>query len=364
MRARSAQESKPNWLLIKEHDEYERPADAPAIVDEASNSVITHRDLEPSPVPPITSGTRAPALLLTSGGRVGEERKRSGKPKKSRLRGHSKVRKGLRSSQVHSHRSSPPRRSGAPIGKDWLHELKLDGYRIQVHLRSCGKVRTLLTRSGLDWTHRMPDLAIAEALPAETAMLDGEVMVLDERGSAASPPCRRHFRKALNIAALLPFDLLHLDGHSCATGRSPSERHCSPISSMTWMTTPSVSASIPRREGRDLRRGMRHGAEGIVSKLSTAPYLSTPRQSVAERKVRPGAGVCHRRFHHAVKRRARDRRAVARDYHNGKLRYAGRAGTGFTQQSQRIIRENLDALVQPKTPLPICRRAFRAASTG
>src|ERR1700761_757222 len=46
MGGKAAQESKPNWLLIKEHDEYERPADAPAIVEEAPNSVITRRDLD------------------------------------------------------------------------------------------------------------------------------------------------------------------------------------------------------------------------------------------------------------------------------------------------------------------------------
>src|SRR6201987_4103061 len=46
MGGKAAQESKPNWLLIKEHDEYERPADAPSIVDEEPDSVITRRDLE------------------------------------------------------------------------------------------------------------------------------------------------------------------------------------------------------------------------------------------------------------------------------------------------------------------------------
>src|SRR3954447_26678740 len=46
MGGKAAQESKPNWLLIKEHDEYERTAEDPAIVDEAPKSVITHRDLD------------------------------------------------------------------------------------------------------------------------------------------------------------------------------------------------------------------------------------------------------------------------------------------------------------------------------
>src|SRR4051812_32195816 len=62
----------------------------------------------------------------------------------------------------------------APSGPDWLHELKFDGYRMHARLDH-GAVR-LLTRAGLDWTHKYP--AIAEALmavPASQAYLDGEL---------------------------------------------------------------------------------------------------------------------------------------------------------------------------------------------
>ena len=72
-----------------------------------------------------------------------------------------------------------------PEGDDWLHELKLDGYRIQIHIdEKDGKRRArLFTRKGLDWTHRMRDVAEAAAeLPLHAAILDGEVVVLNEKG--------------------------------------------------------------------------------------------------------------------------------------------------------------------------------------
>jgi bifunctional non-homologous end joining protein LigD len=47
-----------------------------------------------------------------------------------------------------------------PEGEDWLHELKLDGYRIQIHVdeKNGNRRARLFTRKGLDWTHRMSDV--------------------------------------------------------------------------------------------------------------------------------------------------------------------------------------------------------------
>jgi ATP-dependent DNA ligase len=63
-----------------------------------------------------------------------------------------------------------------PEGRDWLHEIKLDGYRMHARLDS-GRV-TLLTRRGNDWTRKYPSVTEAiAALPAQTAYLDGELCV-------------------------------------------------------------------------------------------------------------------------------------------------------------------------------------------
>jgi bifunctional non-homologous end joining protein LigD len=62
----------------------------------------------------------------------------------------------------------------APDGDGWLHEIKFDGYR--VHARFDRGAVKLLTRTGLDWTHKYPAIAVAaSSLGARQAYLDGEL---------------------------------------------------------------------------------------------------------------------------------------------------------------------------------------------
>jgi bifunctional non-homologous end joining protein LigD len=68
-----------------------------------------------------------------------------------------------------------------PTASDFVHELKLDGYRVQAHLRD-GLV-TLFTRRGFDWTKRFRTIATDVArLPAKQVVIDGEVIAADENG--------------------------------------------------------------------------------------------------------------------------------------------------------------------------------------
>ncbi len=103
-------------------------------------------------------------------------------------------------------------RTSAPDGAGWVHEIKFDGYRIQARIDH-GKVR-LMTRTGLDWTHKFPNVAAAvAALPADDAILDGEIVVEDAQGrleflgAAGDLKNGRHDRLVYYV-----FDLLHLDG--------------------------------------------------------------------------------------------------------------------------------------------------------
>jgi bifunctional non-homologous end joining protein LigD len=68
-------------------------------------------------------------------------------------------------------------KSKAPRGDQWLHEIKYDGYRIQVHANRGRK--KVYTRNGLDWTKRFSSIAVALDIPGE-AIIDGEVIVVHE----------------------------------------------------------------------------------------------------------------------------------------------------------------------------------------
>ena len=107
----------------------------------------------------------------------------------------------------------------APDGDGWLHELKYDGYRMMARLDR-GSVK-LLTRTGLDWTHKYPAVAAAIAsLDAGQAYLDGELCGVFPDGITSFSMIQAA-SDAGNADGLVYFifDLLHLDGDDVSTGR-------------------------------------------------------------------------------------------------------------------------------------------------
>src|SRR5438067_968833 len=99
----------------------------------------------------------------------------------------------------------------APAGPEWLHVIKFDGYRMHARLHR-GSVR-LLTRTGLDWTHKYPAIAAAvAALPADRAYLDGELCGVRPDGTNSfSLMQAASDSRTPDALALLLFHPLHLD---------------------------------------------------------------------------------------------------------------------------------------------------------
>ena len=106
-------------------------------------------------------------------------------------------------------------KAAPPPGKDWLHEVKFDGYRIQAHV-SAGKVK-LLTRSGLDWTTRFGKAVRREflALNCKQAVFDGELVVLSDKGVASFSLLQADLSaNRSDRMVFYAFDLLHLNNES------------------------------------------------------------------------------------------------------------------------------------------------------
>src|SRR5436853_5502375 len=106
----------------------------------------------------------------------------------------------------------PADRDRPPSGNAWVHEIKADGYRAQVHLRA-GKA-IVYSRRGHDWTREFFSIArAAEALPARHAVLDGEAIVQNKAGIADFHALRRQLaKKQGGQLTFYAFDLLYLDG--------------------------------------------------------------------------------------------------------------------------------------------------------
>src|SRR5207302_131060 len=104
----------------------------------------------------------------------------------------------------------------SPVGPEWLHELKFDGYRMHARLDR-GAIR-LLTRTGLDWTRKYPTIAAGvEALPARQAYLDGELCGVRPDGTTSFSLIQNASDSGNSDALVFfLFDLLHLDDEAIA----------------------------------------------------------------------------------------------------------------------------------------------------
>jgi bifunctional non-homologous end joining protein LigD len=156
----------------------------------------------------------------------------------------------------------------APDGPGWLHEIKLDGYRMHARLDS-GDVR-LLTRTGLDWTDKYPAIADALAeLPVKSAYLDGELCGVLADGRTAFNLIQNAADTRTGSLMFFLFDLLFLDGEDLR-GLPLVERKARLKSLLA--DAPSCLQFTDHQLGRGPafhRLACEHGLEGIVSKSPT-----------------------------------------------------------------------------------------------
>jgi len=164
---------------------------------------------------------------------------------------------------------SPAKRP--PVGPEWIHEIKHDGFRIMARRDAAG-VR-LISRNGNDLTSRFPLVATAvAALPARSCLIDGEAIATDKTGLAVFDLIRGY--RAIASAVLCAFDLLELDGKNLR--RNPIESRKSALRKLVRRAQSGIVFNQHyRTDGETIfRTACRLGCEGIVSKRLGSPYRS------------------------------------------------------------------------------------------
>ncbi len=373
MHGRAGESGKTNWLLIKEKDMFARNSGDDAITDEAPDSAASGRSMEE---------------IAARNSRVWNSNRRNGKRTQADADRGGAVPKPATPSRVTRTRYSsdlkhaPHERfpgfiapqlalqsSSAPKGDDWVHELKLDGYRIQIQVRAGekggAKARRvwLLTRKGLDWTRRMPDIAAAAAkLNVKNALLDGEAVALDERGVSNFADLQAAFQEERHrFITYFAFDLLHLDGHNLR-GLPLTERKkvLRDLLDDFGEGSPIRLSEDLKAEGDDVfKKACALGAEGIVSKLASAKYTSGRNGAWLKLKCRLEQEFVIGGFTLPSKGTDGVGALLLGYYEGGKLRYAGRTGTGFTQTTHRLLREKLKLLARKESPFADVPREMR-----
>jgi bifunctional non-homologous end joining protein LigD len=360
LRARP-KERRDNWLLIKSKDEAARGPRGKDILDEEPLSVATGRSMDE-----IADGKGKKRVWHSNRDAKPVAAKKTQPPGKPRSRARARA-AARTSTQKKSSRAAHNRlpdfvlpslatlHSDAPRGAEWLHEIKYDGYRIQARLDR-GKVR-LLTRKNLDWTHRFKPIAAAvAALPAETALLDGELVVENNKGISSFSLLQTDLKDGRGDRLVYyVFDLLHLDGRGL-TGEPLVVRKAE-LQRLLKAAGKNGRIRYAEHFTEDGPVILKHACglnlEGIVSKRKDAPYRSGRSENFIKAK-------CHNAQEFVVagySPASADPHAVGAltvaVHDNGELRYAGRVGTGYTRETARELWRRLKSLKIGKPPLTL-----------
>jgi len=357
--ARRRGEKRDNWLLIKAHDEAAREPGDKDILEQKPRSVVSGRSMDEIAKGPANkrAGKKPAKKKVSSKGNAAAMaailRRTKNAMKARGSDGKTPIPAGrIATLPAFVEPSLATLADKAPDSTNWIHEIKFDGYRIQARLDR-GKVK-LLTRRGLDWTKKFPTVAQAVAgLPAETALIDGELVSEGDDGISNFSLLQEDLKSGrYDRMAFYVFDLMHLDGHDlkplplterkAALARlvAKAPRH-GPLRLSESLTEPGPVL---------FKHACGMGLEGIVSKLAEAPYRSgrgrdwlktkcSDRQELVVTGFAPSSVDAH-----AVGA------LVLGYFERGKLRYAGRTGTGFTHQSARDLYRKLKPLILKKPP--------------
>jgi bifunctional non-homologous end joining protein LigD len=248
-----------------------------------------------------------------------------------------------------------------PSGANWIHEIKLDGYRIEARLDH-GKVR-LFTRNRQDWTHRFKSIADAVAkLPAETALLDGELVAQNDKGFSSFSLLQTDLKEG-NSKRLVywVFDLLHLDGRDL-TEMPLTERKAALERLLRDRDSAGPIRYCEHLKGNGaaiLKRACSLELEGIVSKLSDAPYRSGRTDNFVKTKCHNEQEFVVAGFSPSSAMRQAIGALTVAFHEDGELRYAGRVGTGYTHTTARDLWKRLEPLRVDEPPLDVPKEERR-----
>lgn len=239
----------------------------------------------------------------------------------------------------------------------WLFELKLDGYRLLAARRG-GEVR-LVTRNGNDYTEVFPEVARAvRAIPVDDFIIDGEVVVLDAEGKPSFSMLQRRGRlhNAVEIrsssvelpSTFYAFDLLAAEGHDArplplVTRKALLRGLLAPVGAVRYLDHVEAAGEA------FLEQVAARGLEGIIAKKVDAPYRAGRSPHWLKIKAERTADFVVVGFTEPKGSRVGFGALQLADLAGGRLVYAGRAGTGFTDRQLAEWHERLreDARAEP-----------------
>nr|WP_249163159.1 DNA ligase D [Bradyrhizobium diazoefficiens] len=356
-----------NWLLIKHRDEFAREGEDILAEDKSVASgramaqIAEGKGRAPKPFM-LAKGAKGKADAVWQSNRIEETKGRTVAPApRAALKGGKTVNKAAKKSATAATNAktvsempdfvapqlcTPVERP--PAGDGWCHEIKFDGYRVQLRIED-GKA-TLKTRKGLDWTDKFGSIA-KEANSLPEAMIDGEIVALDHNGA----PNFSSLQAALSDGKtedliFFAFDLLFAEGRDYR--RLPLRERKSRLRELLEAQkrkSNQIRYVEHFESGGDavLQSACKLELEGVVSKKLDAPYRSGRTESWTKAKCRAG----HEVVIGGWKTTNGKFRSLMAGVHRGNhLVFVGMVGTGFGADTVKRIMPSLKAMEAKDNP--------------
>jgi bifunctional non-homologous end joining protein LigD len=231
-----------------------------------------------------------------------------------------------------------------PAGDRWIHEIKFDGYRVQLHIAN-DDIK-VFTRRGNDWTKRFRKIAgDAYLINAGSAIIDGEVVVPAADGATDFSFLQNELKGKPTKIVMVAFDLLYLNGYDLR--KLPLLERKAALKKLIAKTEIQFSESF-EIDGREMfKHACKSGLEGVVSKVRDSRYPTDRtndwvKVTCAQRETLPIAGF-------ALDGNKWDGIFIGREK-AGQLIYAGKVDHGFTPESEKDLRARLKPLIRRTQP--------------
>jgi bifunctional non-homologous end joining protein LigD len=358
MRSDKFRSKRQNWLLIKHRDDFAQEGNAESALA-SDRSVASGRSMAAiaagkgrAPKPFMAKGieTFAPDAVWNSKQGLAAELRAHPKPSqraeaesKAQPRSTSKLPKFI-APQLCQSLDRPPNGSG------WGHEIKFDGYRMQMRVESGSAI--LRTRKGLDWTDKFSVIAKAAGkLP--DCIIDGEIVALDENGAPSFPALQAALSDGkTNDLVYFVFDFLFasdkdLRGLALAARKSKLEKMLSTELSKKAVPVIRFVEHLETAGEAVLHSACRLSLEGIISKKLNAPYRSGRSPDWSKSKCRAGHEVVIGGW---SEESGRFRSLLAGVHRGDHLFYIGRVGTGFSTTTVSRIFPRIKEQASDKSP--------------
>jgi bifunctional non-homologous end joining protein LigD len=232
----------------------------------------------------------------------------------------------------------------APSGGRWVHEIKFDGYRVQVHLAN-NEVK-VFTRRGHDWTNRFKKIASdAWHISAGSAIIDGEVVAPAADGTTDFSVLQNELKGRSSKIVMVAFDLLYLNGYDLR--KLPLVERKALLKKLIDKSDIQFSESFDVDGGEMFKHACKTGLEGVVSKVRNSQYPigrsnNWVKVTCAQRETLPIAGF-------ALDGNKWDGLYVGRRK-GPDLVYAGKVDLGFDRESAKLLRARLTPLIRETQP--------------